>query len=1107
MTTVRTKPMRLVSLLGLIMMMLSMTPMGIAAQSGITPGQEVAQATGPAIELLVGQCPPDAPEDPSDLVPGCLEEGMANVNVQVTSTDPALGIDQPKVTERINNQGPGVINTGAIPLGEYRVLVDLPTDQYRFFFECRVRGTETDVPVSPSPDGATNAFLVTTSGTEDIVCSAFVTPLKAQPTIEITYRECTRADLPGDGRTFEDLDPNCTTISTDPPTFNVRDLNTDGEPVAQHQLDAEGKFKTTLAPGNYDFFTDLEMDTWGEYLFCEYEGQPRYEKEFDPQRGIVTFTDLLPGEEITCDWFAVEATDAAAQTPTVTATAPATETAVATETVAVTQTATVTAPAAIQAQADQPTLAITYRECTRGDMPSDGRTYQDLDPNCVTIPTTSPTLTLSTGGQQTQHTLDAQGVVTMPLGAGDNLITTGLNPDEVGQYFFCEYEGQPLYEKAYDPATGGFTFVDIANEQIRCDLFVVSASDTPTGETPAPTATTAPQPTATTAPQPTATTAPQPTATTAPVAPAQANGSINVKLVACETEDDVTDTSSLEAFRTNCTTPTSDVSFTLTNDIDPQRTAVTDGAGLASFADVPASNWRLWSGIPLEAATEYYFCADDSGTYNAVQLSERGVASFNDFNGQNITCEIYVVPENLRGDVTGASIEVHLSACPIGYTGNSWYNDCHANGVDGQSFTITGPNGEQSQDAVITRTPGPAVSNFTSLPAGDYVLAGGPPQDFGSVFLYCSDPATNTQVTTQFVDGRGQLTLAENQSVVCDWYFVPEDQGAPAPTPTQTPEAKKAEIYTTMFVCPTGVNVAGSTFPQLDDACSQPLSNVPMTLQSPGGVPITANTGESGEGAIRFYDLVSGNYVLTPTLPAEYVSAAVYCDLDGGDVYQKALSNGATTFTNVDGELVSCSWFVTAKPAPQPQQSTPTGSITIREMLCEGDRATIVDWERECQPGTSGVSFTITSTGGTASQQGGDQPYTQTLTPNDQGVAVFTGLPNDYYEIKQSEGAWCRARAERVDAQSRVIVANGGNTDVFLYQCNQDVGLPNTGAGPAASEPSMHLMSSLTLGAAALPLFAIAAWQIRRWNAASVATKPAIVHQALTRIRNGYRYR
>ncbi len=1054
MTTVSTKRTRLVSLLGMLMLLLSITPMGVAAQTGITPAGEVAQTTGPAIELLVGQCPVDAPADPSDLAPGCLQNGLANVNVQVESTDPSLGITQPKVTEQPQVPGPGVINTGVIPLGEYKVTVDLPVEENRFFFECRQRGTETAVPVTASPDGAVNSFLVTTSGTVDIVCSAFVTPTQAPPTIEITYRECTRADLQGDGRTFEDIDPFCTTVSTDPPTFNVRDLNVANQPVTQHELDAEGKFKVTLTPGAFDFFTDLDMDEWGEYLFCEYKNQDRYEKEFHPERGITTFTNLLPGEEIKCDWFAVNATESD-------------------DTSTENQAATTTQPsqrqaAQVDAQAIEPTLTIIYRECTRGDMPSDARTYQNLDTNCDTVAVNPPTITLTAAGQAaTQHTPDATGTVQIDLGQGVNSLATGLDVNQWGQYLFCEYENQSLYEKPFEQATGGFTFKDIQNEQIRCDWFAVSVSNTPTGEV---------------APPPV-----QPNATT--------NGSIGIKLIACESEDAVADTSSIDAFRASCTPGIENMVFNLSNEAEATRTAVTLPTGEASFADLPAGDWRLWSEIPLEAATEYYFCADESGVYSAMQLSERGVASFNDFDGQNITCEVYVIPENLRGQVTGASVEVHLSACPIGYDGGNWYDDCHANGVGDQSFTLTGPSGELTSEAVVERTPGPGIARFTALPAGNYVLAGGPPQDFGTVFLYCSDPATSTEVPTTFADGRGSFTLAENQSIVCDWYFVPDDQGAPTPTPTTTPVAEKAEIFTTMFICPPGVNVAGSTFSQLDSACSERLSNVPMTLQSPGGVPITANTGASGEGAIRFFDLIGGNYVLTPTLPTEYVSAAVYCDLDGGDVYQKALSNGATTFTNVDGELISCSWFVTAKP--QPAQG-PTGSITIREMLCENDRATIVDWERECQPGSSGVSFTITSSGGAV---------TQTLAPNDQGVAVFTGLPNEYYDVKQSEGAWCRAKAERVDAQSRVIVANGGNTDVFLYQCNQEIGLPNTGSGPVPGESPSGMMDSFTLGAVSLPFFAIAAWQIRRWKLAAIVTSHESVQTAIARTPEGYRYR
>lgn len=925
MTTQRIQRHRLVSVFGLMLLLLSMTPFGVAAQSGINAADEVAQTLDQAwIEVHVSGCDAGSPLDASQLKTPCHENGLAGVNLQITSTNEAIGVSMPnKVTVRENNAGPGIVNTGDLPLTEYRIQVDLPTDTNAFVFHCELRDSDTEVPVTPDPNGNANAFLVTTTGEDNVVCDVYVIPT-TQPTIAITFRECTRADLTGDGRTYDDLNGKCGTLSTNPPTFNVRDLNTSGEPVTQYQLDGEGKLKLNLNPGSYDLFTDLSMDDWGEYLFCQYPGQDRYQKNFDPTRGIVTFNDLVD-EQITCDWFAVEAT---------TAEVPTTE----------------------------PTMAPTTEPT---NVPT-------------AIPTQEPTLE--------------------PDGNTNN----GANNGDTTQISFTQ--------------------------------------------------------------------------------------------LVCDTDNPVSDTTSLNEFRTKCTQPSEDVGFSLANANNVVATTTTDNNGQSYFSGMDPATWRVWSDIPLEAATEYYFCDTGDGGYVSQTLSDRGVASFPVTAGQQIDCEIYVVPENLRGDVTGASVEVHLSTCPADYTGSSYYSDCHDNGVANMEFTLTGPDGTLTSTTVVENTPGPGIARFTALAAGDYTLAGGPPQDFGSVYLYCSDPANNNaQVETTFADAVGKFSLAENQSITCDWYFIPEDASGNTPTPTVTPEPKKAEIYTTMFACPSSVNVAGSSFSQLDDACTDTVDNVPMKLQRPSGVPVTATTGDSGPGAVRFKELGAGDYVLTPTLPENYVSAALYCDLDGGDVYQKTISNGGTTFKNVESELISCSWFVTPKAE---QQQGPTGSITIREMLCKGDRSSIKDWERECTPASSGVSFTVTAVSGST---------TQTLTPNSNGVAVFSGLADGYYSVKQSTGQWCRAAATIVNSESQVGVRDGGNTDLFLYQCNKDLGLPNTGSGPMGGDTT--LMSTLIMGTMALPLFGFVAWYIHRTKAAAstLAAVEARVSNPV-RTRTGYRY-
>jgi len=100
-------------------------------------------------------------------------------------------------------------------------------------------------------------------------------------------------------------------------------------------------------------------------------------------------------------------------------------------------------------------------------------------------------------------------------------------------------------------------------------------------------------------------------------------------------------------------------------------------------------------------------------------------------------------------------------------------------------------------------------------------------------------------------------------------------------------------------------------------------------------------------------------------------------------------------------------------------------------------------------------------------------------------VLVFSQLPDGYYELTQDTGVWCRAVAEKVDSRSRVIVRDGANTDVFLYQCGQVSTLPSTGSGdrPGVGESgglSGTMLVSLLLATLAVPVFAAGVAQWRR---------------------------
>lgn len=904
-----------------VLMLLMSAFSGFSALAAPESGEqsaERAQGTGSFLEVHVVQCPPGATGNPDELKPQCHDNGMAGVNIQVTSVDPAAGIDQAKTTQQPADPGPGIINTGTIPAGEYTVAADLPQDGTTFMVGCVYFEGETKI--TPNPTNA-STFTVDIPQGIDVVCDLYVIPSGDAPaenapqaetaSLSIAVHACDRADLPSDDRSFETLDPNCTDLPANPITMHLAGADGTDQPK---QIDAQGKVMyDNLADGTYTIYSDVDPDKAGEYLFCAYQGQDRYAKDFNAD-GVTTFADLS-GEQITCDWFVVSAPAATATTPP------------------------------------------------------------------------------------------------------------------------------------------------------------------PAATTPAPSATTPPTATATT-PPPTATTAPaEPSATTAPAQNARqasGGGSFAIALMTCPQGYDVdAQGETADAFAANCQDATADVLFTLQASDGSQVQQTTDANGQTTFSNIADGDYTIYSNVPLEAATEYAFCTDDGGPTYERTFDDGGISPLEDMAGDQISCQWYIVPDDLRGQSNGGSVTVHLASCPQGYQGSDYFQDCHGNGIAGQDFVLDGPNGEQTMKTIQESDPGPGMAAFSSLPAGDYSLRGGPPGDFGTVKLYCTDPNTN-----QAVDVGGDIsgytfTLAENQDILCDWYYIPENASGQTPTPSPTQAPKKAEILVTMFACDPSTNTTGATFQTLDSGCTQTVNDVPLALGLEGGATVNGKTGDSGAGAERFFELTGGDYVLTPTLPQGYANVALFCQLNGGDVYQKSFQNLSASFTDVAGERIACSWFIQQVPQQEPNPAQPTGSITVHEMLCKGDRASIKDWERECSPGTTGTSFTLLDANGKA---------ITSAKPNDQGILVFSALADGYYGLKQETGVWCKAAAERVDGQSRVIVRNGTTTNVFLYQCNQDVGLPNTGSGTSSILPGdqSRWNGALFLVGGSLPILAFALWKFRR---------------------------
>lgn len=741
-------------------------------------------------------------------------------------------------------------------------------------------------------------------------------------------------------------------------------------------------------------------------------------------------------------------------------------------------TLSVVAPVAAQDQEGEGAAQVTINAVTCPDGTDASDSIDALLASCVTP---ADDLTFTWGNAQgTLATLTPQNgqIVIDGIEQGSYTLYSDVPLDAAVEVGSCIADGGNRYTREFDD-NGVTAFDPITREQIVCDWFVIPLAD----------GATAPEDLAESLQRDPA----NQSRVTAPVgltgslslqSTDQAQVTINLSLCPAGTDA----SNGFDDLSAACANAVDGVVFTWGDTAGTIETITSAGGYLIVFDEIEEGTYTLYSDVPLEFASETLYCVADGGNRYQKEFNDNGVTTFGGILREQIVCDWFITPFDLQGqdepaqaptvasgltgdpvvtptpdlaapdptvtpatggDVraseTGGSLVVHLGLCPMDYSGDQLFETCHGVGVSDQLFTLIGPDSDSEVEQITTvpQTPGPGIVQFMSLPAGIYTLAGGPPGDFGSVQLYCSTQPDGDRIDTVQESARATFTIGEGEDILCDWYYIPDNQGGPTPTPspTVTPApVDRAEILVTLYQCAPGTTVAGASYADLQDACDDTRDGVPFTLGDVGAPPLTANTGVSGAGAVRFFELLPADYTLRPTLPDAQSSVAVFCQLNGGDPYQKTLSDGATTFVNVDGDAITCDWYAPrANPAPDPAPAGPEGSITVREYLCGEDASVITDWERECDAGSSGATFTLASP---------DGAITRNASTNAEGIAVFSDLPDGFYTLNQDEGMWCKARAERVDSQSRVIVDGGQNTDLFLYQCTDVTHLPSTGSGP-----------------------------------------------------------
>ncbi|CAN5678617.1 hypothetical protein BH23CHL5_BH23CHL5_12000 [soil metagenome] len=476
------------------------------------------------------------------------------------------------------------------------------------------------------------------------------------------------------------------------------------------------------------------------------------------------------------------------------------------------------------------------------------------------------------------------------------------------------------------------------------------------------------------------------------------------------------------------------------------NSAVTDipvspGPGIVSFSELDAGSYTIWEDVPGDFTSIFVYCSLSSSdqvvpfVYNgAVQGIDIELAE-----GMSVICDWYNIPDQQE---TG-TVEVLKRTCPVGYDDdaanfNAFYTDCVSR-TDDIEFTLTPLSGTGASRT--TGSDGAGRALFTGLRTGGFTLSEDLPGEFVTRYAYCGPDDRNLSAVT-VVNGAVPLQLTgASPDAVCLWFNVPEDLSG-----------ETGYISLSKYLCP-----EGTTASYYQKCSPSPLAGATFQLDGPGANDGSALTNNLGQ--VLFDDLPAGNYTITEIPPAN-VDVAVYvvaCQA-GGAAYKFTYddSTGMRIKLNLPvGGEVHCNWYNIPKPKevlPLPIASG-QGTITVHKFLCTGKPIRSYDWNVDCVSQVSPEGFSLSSVSGTRLANG---------TTNPNGKLIFIGLANGSYKLDETTGDWCHAEADLVDAGGNVIVRNGGNTDVYIYNCGaRQVGtLPVTGSGDTASQQTETLMYS-----------------------------------------------
>ena len=509
------------------------------------------------------------------------------------------------------------------------------------------------------------------------------------------------------------------------------------------------------------------------------------------------------------------------------------------------------------------------------------------------------------------------------------------------------------------------------------------------------------------------------------------------------------------------------IDFTLTDGASNTYTQATAGApAMANFSQVVGGNVSIQETIPGGFQDPFVMCSVNDALGNNLEGSYRTPAATGGLfvldNLPTDTGYIFCDVFNFPTDSDGGSIIIVKRYCPVDYdilSGDPAV-DC-GQPQDGVQFNVSGPNSYTSQsntgDSITS-----AVS-FGGLEAGEYQVTETLPAGVTSAWTWsCSSdwadlsgfqPEDHTN--SPFV-----YDLADNEDILCFWYNVPSSDGS---------------VTIHKWDCPAGTELGHDATWYLQ-YCTEPMDGVEFGHGKLGDNATLVTTDASG--TVTFPVDANTDWVVEEHVPSGYGDPVVFCkwggykkDTAGNIIAIDGLSNldgqsGAQIqFPTYDTFGMNCNWFNI------PNDTWYGGDLTIYKYWCTG----YVVSAANCELG-SGVKFVVTPNGG------GSPILTQT---GYDGYVTLTGLQAGSYTVTEKDYEWCKATASKVDADGNIVIEDGQETVLTVYNCTPENGkkeppvkkFPNTGAGSTqhGGDDEIILLGSMVALAKVMVLLALRA--------------------------------